>query len=133
MKTILCICIFLLSYGVLAQDIPSVESLGIDQVIAESRNTLNTLPDQLDDDMMPAETATQLFAWLRWIFSDTGARELFGSTLAPIAINLYVMLGIVVSFTVLWLTIRALVLAWRFIMWVADWIIKLFELIPFVE
>jgi hypothetical protein len=121
------------SQVVLSQEVPTVEDLNIDDVIGESQNTLDSIPNSLDDDLIPNETATQLFSYMKWFFSDTSARELAGDTLAPILINLYLYLFIAFTFATLWLTIRMLVLGWRLTLFIVGWIIRLLELIPFIQ
>lgn len=125
--------IFMFSQIVIAQDIPSVQDLSVDQEIGEVNSTLDSIPDRLDDELIPNETATQLFSYMKWLFSETVAQELLGETLAPILLNLYLLLLLAFTFVTMWLTIRIFVLGWRLILWIVGWIIRLIELIPFFQ
>jgi len=126
--------IFIVSQVAIAQfEIPSVEDLSVDQEIGEINSTLDSIPDTLDNDLIPNETATQLFSYMKWLLSETSAQELAGETLAPILINLYVLLALAFTFAAIWLTIRILVLSWRLILFIIGWIIRLIELIPFFQ
>jgi hypothetical protein len=132
-KYIAVLLIFIVSQLALAQDIPSVEDLSVDQEFGGINSSLDSVPDRLDDDLIPTETATQLFSYIKWAFSDSSANELVGVTLAPILLNLYLLLLLAVTFTILWLTIRMLILGWRLILFIIGWIIRLIELIPFFQ
>ena len=125
--------VFLMASVAIAQDVPTVQDLNVDDELAEIDSTMSSIPDTLDDGIIPDETATQLFSYMKWLFSDTSANELLGATLAPILINFYVLLVIAFTFTAMWLTIRALVLAWRLVLFIIEWIIRILELIPFVQ
>lgn len=132
-KVILIILILISSQIAIGQEMPGVTDLNIDSEYAEAVSTTDSLPDALDDDVLQDETATQLFSYMKWLFSDNSAQELVGVTLAPILLNLYILLGLAFTFTALWLTIRFLVWTWRLILFVVKWIIRFLELIPFAQ
>ena len=130
--TYIALLIVILTFQVSAQEVPGIEDLNVDDTLADVQGTADSLPDELPDDVITTETATQLFGYVKWLFSDLSARELVGETLAPILLNLYVLLVIAITFTMLWITIRLAVFAWRFILFIIGWIIRLIELIPFM-
>jgi len=130
LRTILLILILISSAVISAQEIPGVTELGVDSEYSEAVGATDSLPDQLDDDVLTTETATQLFSYMKWLFSPTSARELVGETLAPILLNLYLLVLIAFTFTALWLTIQLIVWTWRLILFVVKWIIRIIELIP---
>lgn len=132
-RLFLVLSLLLFASSVLAQEVPTVQDLNIDSELAEINETVGDIPDVIDPEIIPAETATQLFSYMKWLFSDNSANELLGPTLAPLLINFYVLLTIAFFFTTIWLTIRALVLAWRFILFVVEWIIRFIELIPVIQ
>lgn len=130
MRYLIVILILFASHMVFAQEVPGIEDINVNDTLAESQNTVDSLPDTLDPDLIPAETATQLFGYIKWIFSENSARELAGNTLAPIFINLYVYLVLGFSFAVIWLILMLAVFTWRFVLFIIRWIIRLIELIP---
>lgn len=132
-KYLCVLIIFLVSQLAIAQELPEIEDLSVDQEISEVNSTLDSIPDRLDDELIPTETATQLFSYMKWLFSENVAQELLGETLAPILLNLYLLLLIAITFVTLWLTIRILVLGWRLILFIIEWIIRFIELIPFFQ
>lgn len=132
-KSIWVLVIFLIANIAMAQELPTVQELNVDGTLGEINTTMETIPDALDDEIIPNETATQLFSYMKWMFSDTAANELLGQTLAPIGLELYALLVIAITFTLMWLTIRMLVLSWRLLLFIVGWIIKLVELIPIFQ
>jgi hypothetical protein len=112
-------------------EIPQIDDTGIDEQIGQANQLSEGIPD-IDPDLIPNETATSLFSYMKWMFSDTSAKELVGETLSPILINLYVWFLIAITFTTIWLIVRFVIFLWRFVLWVISWIIKLVELIPFM-
>ena len=127
------LAIFVMSFVSFGQELPDVEDLNVDTQIGEINSTVDSIPDTLDNELIPNETATQLFSYMKWMFNENTANELLGQTLAPLGIELFVLLLLAFTFTLLWLTIRMLVLTWRLILFIIGWIIKLIELIPFFE
>lgn len=111
-------------------DVPHSE---IYNFLATAVANVNSLPDDLSrpngTSLIPDETATQLFGFAKWLFSDAAARELLGDTLAPIGINLYILLSIVVVLAVVWVTLKIAVLIIRFVQYAAGWILRI---LPFV-
>jgi hypothetical protein len=94
---------------------------------------VNSMPDDLavngGTELLPNESATQLFSYGRWLFSGSSATELLGETLAPIGINIYVYLTIMVVLTSAYFTIRVAALIIRFVQYVVGWVLKV---IPFI-
>lgn len=130
MKKIMLVLLFVCSSVAIAQELPSVGDLGVDQKLGEIETSVDNLPDTLDPDLTPDETATQLFSYMKWLFQPSSASELLGETLAPIGLELYALVLLALTYVILWLTIRALVLTWRFFLFIVSWVIKLIELIP---
>jgi len=131
-KNIVIVFMVLLWSGlVMAQDIPDITDLNIDGTIADSTNALNELPEQINPEVLPAETATQFFGYIKWIFANSD--ELVGATLAPILNSLYLLVFTGFTFVTIWLTIRVLVLGWRITLFIIEWVIKILELIPFFQ
>lgn len=90
---------------------------------------INSLPDNLTyfngTQYLPDETATQMIGYAKWLFSPTTANELLGETLAPIGINLFLLLTILVLLMITWAIVRVVVLILRFVRYVARWILDL--------
>lgn len=94
---------------------------------------LESIPDSLQEANIPTETGTQLFSYAKWMFSGVGARELLGETLAPLAIDFYWTLAVVIAMTIIWAAVRILVFTIRFFLWGWRELARAIELIPFVE
>jgi hypothetical protein len=92
-----------------------------------------TTPDDLSGVELPNETGTQLFSYAKWLFSPNSAREILGETLAPLAVDIFSYLGILISLAIIWAGIKVAVLAIKFLLFIADWIRKIIELIPFIQ
>lgn len=104
----------------------------IDDIISyleQALGYLNNLPDNLTSDgntqYLPSETATQIMGYAKWLFSPNTAQELLGTTLAPIGINLYILLSILVILAVSWAFIKIIILILRFVQYIARWILDL--------
>jgi hypothetical protein len=130
-QLLLTLILFVFAGTAFTQDIPQIEDLNIDSTLADTQTAFDNLPDQLDEELLPAETATQFFGYIKWIFANSD--ELVGATLAPILNSLYVILFTSFTFTTMWLTIRMLVLGWRLMLFIFEWVIRLLELIPFFQ
>jgi len=130
-QLLLTLILFVFAGTAFTQDIPQIEDLNIDSTLADTQTAFDNLPDQLDEELLPAETATQFFGYIKWIFANSD--ELVGATLAPILNSLYVILFTAFTFTTMWLTIRMLVLGWRLMLFIFEWVIRLLELIPFFQ
>lgn len=125
--------LLLLAIPILAQELPILpEELPID-VLGEIGNAEVNAPPDLSSVGLPEETGTQLFSYAKWLFYPSTAQELLGETLAPIAINLYVYLGIVIALAIIGAAIKTATLALKFLLFIADWIRKLIELIPIIQ
>lgn len=122
-------------------DIPEVDIISPDEVphsevynyLATAVANVNSLPDDLTSNngtsLIPNETGTQFMSYAKWMFSDTSARELLGNTLAPIGINLYILLTLIVFLAIAWATIRIALLIYRFVQYIVREILRL---LPFV-
>ena len=90
---------------------------------------VNSLPDHITEnegiDYVPNETATTLFGYAKWLFSYNTAQELLGVSLAPMAVMLYYILGLVIILAIAWVTIKIVILILRFVQYIARWIIDL--------
>jgi hypothetical protein len=122
-------------------NIPEVDIISPDEVphseiynyLATAVANVNSLPDDLTSNngtsLVPNETGTQLMSYAKWMFSDRSARELLGNTLAPIGINLYILLTLIVFLSIAWATIRIALLIYRFVQYIVREILRL---LPFV-
>lgn len=94
---------------------------------------VNQLPEDLTSNngtsLIQNESATQLMSYAKWMFSDVSARELLGETLAPIGINLYLLLTLIVFLTIAWATLRIATLIFRFVLFIVREILRI---LPFV-
>lgn len=106
--------------------------LRIDDLIAfleEALTYINNLPDDLTShngtQYLPSETATQLMGYAKWLFSFNTAQETLGVSLAPIGVNLYILLSIIVVLAISWAFIKIIVLIIRFVQYIARWILDL--------
>lgn len=96
-----------------------------EQIKASGPNGGSVVPD--------TSGAVQLFGYIKWLFSPTSAQETMGKTWAPFLINVYVIFVIVVTMTGIYILINLIVLMMKFTMWIYSWILKLVELVPFVQ
>lgn len=100
--------------------------------LVEAVDNVNSLPDDLTQvngtSAVADETATQLFSYMRWMFSGASAREILGETLAPIGLNLYILLFMSVVLAAAWVTVRIVALLLRFVIFV---IRRIIDVIPF--
>jgi len=117
-------------------DVPDVNSIaeGNDFDLVEQMTEVLTQIQNLPSDIytevgIETETATQLFGYAKWMFSNSSARELLGPTLAPIGIYLYTVLRVIVILAVSWASIRIALLIFRFVYFV---IREILRVIPFV-
>ena len=122
----LIVVLLLSATSIFAQDIP------ID-VLGEIDGANVTAPPDLSSVGLPNETGLQLFSYAKWLFSPAATRELLGETLSPIALNLYAYLGIVIALAVIGASVKVATLALKFLLFIADWIRKIIELIPFIQ
>jgi len=121
--------------------IPDFDGLTVDDVdhealfnyMSEAVSKINSLPDSLfdnfGDDVVANESATQLFGYAKWLFSGNSANELLGPTLAPIGINLYILLTLLIFLVIAWVTIRLALLIFRFVLFI---IREILRALPFV-
>lgn len=100
----------------------------------------NQLPEQIEQagpnggSVVPDTSgATQIFGYVKWLFSANSAQEILGRTFAPFGINVFVVFMIVVSMTGIYILINLIVLIVKFVMWIYSWILRLIELIPFFQ
>lgn len=150
-------CLFIIAFNVTAQDFPvmatppeatrevlatpDIQIISVDDVphseiynyLSTSVAHVNSLPDDLTSDngtsLIQNESATQLMAYTKWLFSDQSARELLGETLAPIGINLYLLLRLVIFMSIAWAAIRIATLIYRFVQYLVREILRV---LPFV-
>lgn len=90
---------------------------------------VNSLPDDLSKDysgtsVVPDETATQLMGFAKWLFSGTSANELLGATLAPIGINLFRLLGLMIALAIAYTTIKIAIIITRMVMSIIGAVMK---------
>jgi len=90
---------------------------------------VNSLPDDPSFyqgvQIVPNDTATTMFGYAKWLFSGNSANELLGVSLAPVAMNLYVVLIIIVIIMSVMMTVRVVSLIIRFVTFIINWALKL--------
>jgi hypothetical protein len=93
---------------------------------------VNSLPDEINkgngQSLLADETATQMMSYAKWLFSPTSAQELLGATLAPIGINLFLLLTLLIFMAIAWTTIKIAVMIFKFVQWIVRWVL---EIMPF--
>lgn len=117
------------NYAVFSADI--VPHSDIYNYLSTAVANVNSLPDDISKGngqaLFNEETATQIFGYAKWLFSTTSANELLGETLAPIGINLFALLTLVIFMAIAWTFLRIAVFIFRLVQYVARWIA---EIIP---
>ena len=100
--------------------------------MATAAANVNRLPDEIrrpgGQSLIPSSDVSQLFAWAKWLFSLNTAQELLGQTLAPIGIELFIIMNFVVILTAIWFLINLIVLIIKAVIWIINQILKI---IPF--
>lgn len=90
--------------------------------LATAVDNINALPDDPTFingvPLLPDDTATQLFSYLKWVFSSNSAREMLGETLAPIALPLWTLLLIYVVTYSISLTVFLVSVIRRFVAYI---------------
>jgi hypothetical protein len=82
--------------------------------------------------VVPSADATPLFSYIKWLFSLNTAQELLGPTLAPLGIQLFIIMTIVILLAGLYLVVNLITIIIRFVIWILTLIWKLLQLIPFI-
>jgi hypothetical protein len=114
-----------------AVDVPRSELYSSMATAAAQVNSLpNDIRQQNGVNIIPnTNNATQLFGYAKWLFSYNTARELLGNTFAPIGMNLFILLVIVVVIATIYLIVNFVVLLIRFVLWLIRLIL---QFIPFL-
>lgn len=93
----------------------------------------NQVPDNIispsGQALITQQDPTLLFSYAKWLFSTNTAYELLGRTFAPIAINLFILLIIVVTLTTVWFLVMFIVLLVQTMVWLMNQVLKF---IPFL-
>lgn len=110
------------------------------RAMATAASQVNGMPEQIQasgqngQSVIPNTSgAIQMFGYIKWLLSPASIQELMGKTLAPLGVNVFVVFVITITMAGLYIAINMIVLIVRGVMWVYSWIIKLIELIPFIE
>jgi hypothetical protein len=115
--------------------VPTVPPYVQDALATAAANT-NELPSDISapsgQAVVPSSDAAPLFAYIKWLFSLNTAQELLGRKMAPVAINLFIVMVIVITLTGVYLAINLITLLIRFAVWVLTIVIKIIDLIPFI-
>lgn len=82
--------------------------------------------------VVPNAEAAPLFSYIKWLFSYNSAQELLGPTLAPLGVNMFVILTIVMLLFGIYLVVNLITLILRFVIWIMSIIWKVLQLIPFI-
>lgn len=100
--------------------------------MATAAANVNRLPDEIrrpgGQSLIPSADVSQLFAWAKWLFSLNTAQELLGQTLAPIGVNLFLVMSFVIILTAIYFVINLIVLIIKGVIWIINQILKI---IPF--
>jgi hypothetical protein len=100
--------------------------------LATAAANVNRLPDEIrrpgGQSLIPSPDVSQLFAWAKWLFSLNTAQELLGQTLAPIGIELFIIMNFVVILTAIYFLINLIVLIIKGVIWIINQILKI---VPF--
>jgi hypothetical protein len=72
--------------------------------------------------------ASQVFGYIKWLLSPNSAQELLGRSLAPVGINIMIILTMVIALTTIYIAINMAVYILKMAIWVVNQILKL---IPF--
>ena len=102
------------------------------QSMATAAASVNQLPDEIrrpgGQSLVAQPDVSQLFGYIKWLFSLNTAQELLGPTLAPIGASLYIVMYFVVILTAIWFLMNLIVLIVKAVIWVINQILKI---IPF--
>lgn len=140
-KTAALLLVLLLSVPALAQTATptdvTVPSGELDSQMATAAASQNNLPTditrpQSGPALVPATSAVPLFSYVKWLFSYSTAQELMGETLAPLGVELFILLTISILLSGVYLVVNLIVLLIRFVVWIYSIIIKIIGLIPFI-
>lgn len=91
-----------------------------EQIQAAGQNGQSIIPDTAG--------ATQMFGYIKWLFSLNTAQELMGKTLAPFGVNVFIIFTLITVMTALYFLVNFIVLIVKGIIWVINQVLKL---IPF--
>lgn len=114
--------------------IPTVPVEEINNNVGQAAEGVNNLPSDISkpsgQSVIPSGDATMLFGYAKWLFSINTAQELMGKTLAPLGMNVFIVLTVIMLLLAVYLAVMALTLIIRFVVWILGIIIRAIELIP---
>jgi hypothetical protein len=103
--------------------------------IAAATASINAMPDQIKSAGPNGQSlsaavsgASQLFGYVKWLFSASTAQELLGKTFAPIGSNILIIFTLVVAMTTIYVAINTVIFVVKMAVWAINQILKL---IPF--
>lgn len=101
--------------------------------LATAAANVGSLPDNMEEAgdvvLIPKANTSTLLGYGRWLFSSNSANELFGTTIAPVAIHFFSILTAVVVLAVVYFIVRIVLVILRFVAWLVQQVLKF---IPFV-
>jgi hypothetical protein len=100
--------------------------------LATAAANVNRMPDQIANAAgpdLPSTDAMQLFSYSKWLFSTNTAQEVLGPTFAPIGINLFIVLTVVVGMAIVWFAILFASMLIKAVVWIVQQILRI---IPFI-
>lgn len=113
---------------------PSLKS-DLYRSMATAAANVNALPEQVrssgpdGSSVLPSTSgASQLFGYIKWVFSSNSRQELLGKTLAPLGETLWTVLSLVIGMAAVYWAIRIITLIIKTVVWVFNQFLKL---IPF--
>lgn len=103
--------------------------------MATAAAVVNSLPEQINNAAPGGQSlvdamagAKQVFGYIKWLFSPNSAQELLGRSLAPIGINILVIVTMIVALTAIYIAINTIVYIVKFVIWL---ITQALKLVPF--
>lgn len=104
---------------------------GVYNAYATAVPGINTLPDNIEApqgvNIVPTVDLSQLFAFVKWLFSPATADELLWVDLAPIGVRLFRLFLVVLSLTTVWFIINLITLIIKALIWLYKLIMQIVQ------
>lgn len=117
----------------IATIMPEIPHSEIYNFLSTAVVNVNNLPEDLfapgGVPVLVNPDAQAVFSYGKWMLSVTGARELVGDTLSPIAVRIFLFLSLTVVFSGIWQIVNLVVLLIKGIVYIVQQVLKF---IPFV-
>lgn len=103
-------------------------------LLATASYNVNNMPRDVSNSngtsLLPNTDARNLVGYAKWLFSPNSTQELLGRTFAPIGNMAFVLLGLIVILTGIYLAVLLVVYIIKFIVWFVTVILKFIPFIP---